>query len=114
MPPITSTGMASTMADLRNSVSTARNWKGSPVTAQPRLVAIQEHRAMKPMVMMMPGTTPAMNMPPTDTEEPAMKAYTIIAPLGGMMGPRLAAAATMAVAKPLSYTFESEGTRMDD
>ena len=29
---------------------------------------------MKPTQMMTPGTTPAMNMPPTDTDEPAMKA----------------------------------------
>ena len=30
-----------------------------------------------------------------------------------MIGPRLAAAATMAVAKPLSYAFVSDGTKID-
>ena len=57
---------------------------------------------MNPIVITTPGTTPAMNIPPTDTEGPAINAYTIIAAEGGMIGPRLAAAATMAVAKPLS------------
>src|SRR5215510_16046561 len=55
------------------------------------------------------GITPAMNIPPTDTVGPAINAYTIIAPEGGMIGPRFAAAATTADENPTPYTLRSDG-----
>jgi hypothetical protein len=48
---------------------------------------MMEHMAIMQITRITPGTMPAMNMPPTDTEGPAMKAYTIMAPDGGMIGP---------------------------
>ena len=49
--------------------------------------------------MRRPGTIPAMKSPATDTLV-ATTAYTIIAALGGMMGPMHDAAATMLAANP--------------
>ena len=54
-------------------------------------------RVMKPMVRIRPGTTPAINKPPTDTLDPAIKAYTIIALLGGIIAPRFEAEAITAL-----------------
>ena len=51
----------------------ARN-NASPVTGRPRSRAITEQRTSIMTTRISPGTTPARNSPPTETEDPAMNA----------------------------------------
>jgi hypothetical protein len=74
MPPITITGIIRMNSECLSCLSTLPKRNGCPVSGNPRCHAIQLHSAMKPKVMSSPGITPAMNMPPTETVEPAMNA----------------------------------------
>ena len=48
--------------------------KESPVSGYFRRIAMTEHATIISVTRISPGITPAMNMPPTDTVGPAMKA----------------------------------------
>ena len=74
IPPITTTGIRKMMIERLSSWKIRLNENESPVNGYWRLMAMKEHAAIISVTRMSPGTTPAMNMPPTDTVGPAMKA----------------------------------------
>ena len=74
MPPTTTTGIARTGSARQASIAAVRNENASPVSLNPRFTESTEATVMKPSVRRMPGTTPAMNSPPTETAEPAISA----------------------------------------
>ena len=74
MPPITTTGIISTMKDRRSSAQTAGQAKAAPVGCRPSRRAMMEHITIISPTSISPGITPARNSPPTDTDDPAMKA----------------------------------------
>ena len=74
MPPITTTGIMKMISDRLSSWPMRAQEKASPVNGYFRFIAKYEHIPIIIVTRISPGTTPAMNMPPTDTVGPAMNA----------------------------------------
>ena len=74
MPPITTTGIRKMMIERLSSWKIRTIENESPVSGYLRRTAMIEHAAIIAATRISPGITPAMNIPPTDTVGPAMKA----------------------------------------